>query len=140
MPRDGCSTSERGARTAIPDAATPDDRAHRATDRKISRGIFYLVLAVYVLTSPGRIDAIDGQVRYEVAFHWLSEGRPVLTDPLVVRWFGVRGLEGRFYSFYGAAASVVSIPLVLPGAVSHAPPGEASRFFFSLTSALLGAL
>src|SRR5271157_3599776 len=57
-----------------------------SSNKWIASGIFLLVLAIYVLSSPGRIDIIDGQARYDVAYNWLLEGRPVLRDP----WIGQR--------------------------------------------------
>jgi len=37
--------------------------------------------AVYFLTAPGRIDMIDGGIRYEVANSLLETGRPIVCDP-----------------------------------------------------------
>ena len=106
----------------------------------IGAGIFIFVLAIYVLSSPGRIDLIDGQARYEVTYNWLVEGRPVLRDPWIKPWMAVSGRRGLPYSGYGAPASVFSMPLVWLGLLADDPPGEPSRFLFSLTSSVFGAL
>lgn len=109
-------------------------------DHKIARGLFYVVLSVYALTSPGRIDIIDGQARYDVALHWLAEGRPAVGDPVLWWWGDLEGRHGLRYATYGLAGSVFSMPLILLGGLSSAPLGEAHRFFFSLTSSVFGAL
>lgn len=106
----------------------------------VATGVFLVVLATYVLSSPGRIDIVDGQARYDVAYEWLLEGRPLLRDPWIGQHMGVRGRRGFTYSFYGAPASLLSMPLVWLGMLSDVPPGEPSRFLFSLTSPILGAL
>ncbi|MBI2220797.1 MAG: hypothetical protein HYU53_06275 [Acidobacteria bacterium] len=104
-------------------------------------GIFLLVASVYVLASPGRIDIIDGQYRFEVARNLLDIGSPQIRD----RYLGggaTRGRGGRYYVGYGLAGSVVSLPLVGAGRAGDAS-GAASidrqQFFFSLTSPALGA-
>jgi hypothetical protein len=95
---------------------------------------------VYVLASPGRIDLIDGQVRYEVTMNWLTMGRPVLMDPGLAHLSGVTRRKGFTYSIYGAGASVAAMPLVWIGTFYDDPPGEATRFLFSLTTSVFGAL
>ena len=94
-------------------------------------GLLLLVLSVYALSGPGRIDIIDGQYRYEVTRNLIREGRPVLHDRFLG---GPAGIDGR-YAFYGPAASVAAMPLVW-----LASEDELGRFLFSFTSALLGAL
>lgn len=106
----------------------------------IATGIFFAVLAVYVLSSPGRIDIIDGQARYDVAYHWIVEGRPLLRDPVISPLMAVKGRSGFPYSYYGPAGSVFAMPLVWLGLLDDDPPGETSRFLFSLTSSVFGAL
>ena len=39
-------------------------------------GVSLVLLGLYVLTSPGRIDMVDGQVRYEVARNWIDRVAP----------------------------------------------------------------
>ena len=46
-----------------------------------SVGIGLLVFGLYAITGPGRIDMIDGQIRYEAAVRWLQEGRPLIRIP-----------------------------------------------------------
>jgi hypothetical protein len=97
-----------------------------------------VVSAVYALSAPGRIDIIDGQLRYEVALNLLNEGRPVIRDP-ALRFAGLPGRNGSLYSFYDAAASVAGLPLVWLGQVGGRNE-ETPRFLFSLTSAIAGGL
>jgi hypothetical protein len=107
----------------------------------VAFGLFLVVLALYILTSPGRIDIIDGQARYDVAYNWLVEGRPVIRDPWIGRvGMSVRGKENLPYSYYGAAASVFSMPLVWFGLHGDTFSHETSRFLFSLTSSIFGTL
>jgi len=121
------NTSRRPARTA------------QSSKWWIVIGVFFVTLAIYVLFSPGRIDTIDGQARYDVAYNWLLQGRPLFLDPFIVPFNGVHGRDGLTYSFYGPAASVASMPLVCAGIFMDGPTHEASRFLFSLTSCIFGA-
>ena len=122
------------------DGHTPAGRNSRWANLQLAAGVFFAVLAVYVLANPGRIDIIDGQVRYEVALNWVTSGRPVLCDRTVVHTSGVVGKHGFIYSNCGLAASVAAMPLVWVGVFYDVPPGEATRFLFCFTSSLLGAL
>ena len=107
--------------------------------RRTAIGLYLLVVSVYLLSGPGRIDIVDGQIRFEVADNLLRLGRPILTDPLTQR-YGAVGAEGEIYAKYGPAASIAGLPLVALGALTDDPLGETRRFLFSWTSALLGAL
>ena len=104
-------------------------------------GIALIVLSVYVLSAPGRIDIIDGQLRYEVASNILHQGRPILSDPVItaLKMSGVPGNGGYLYSFYCAAGSVFAVPLIWIGGLIGSNNGEAQRFLFSFTSAIFGA-
>lgn len=112
--------------------------AHRG-DLALASGILCSTLAVYIATNPGRIDIIDAQSRYEVAVNWLLEGQPFLRDP-IISFMGVPGNDGLLYGFYGAAGSVFSMPLITIGLLLGGPPGEITRFLFSFTSSVFGAL
>src|SRR5262245_12357621 len=102
-------------------------------------GVPLAVGAVYVLSGPGRIDIIDGQLRYDVTESLLTIGQPVLRDPALVR-MGIPGANGHAYAYYNAAPSVVAMPLVWVGGLVPDPMAETRRFLFSLTSAIFGAL
>src|SRR5262249_34204041 len=102
-------------------------------------GVLLTVAAVYVLSGPGRIDIIDGQLRYDVTESLLTIGQPVLRDPALLR-LGIPGVDGRVYAFYNAAPSVVAMPLVWIGGLVSDPRAETRRFLFSLTCAVFGAL
>ena len=102
-------------------------------------GVTACVLAVYLVTGVGRIDIIDGQVRYDVAASWLDAGEPMIRDrALAGTSFATRTERGTFAN-YNAGGSVSSMPLML---VSRLVPGhtvERDRFVFSLTGAFFGA-
>ncbi len=110
----------------------------RGARRHVATGIFLLVLSVYAVSSPGRIDLVDGQLRYEVAQNLLRYGRPILLDPHLWRL----ALPGKFqywYTHYGIAGSLAGAPLIWFGGLFSDPEGEARRLLFSLTSGFLGA-
>src|SRR5215469_715849 len=102
-------------------------------------GVFLLVLVTYALTSPGRIDIIDGQARFDVAYNWLHSGRPLITDSWIRPWTSIRGRDHLPYSYYGPPASILSMPLIAIGSLFDGPSLGASQFLFSLTSPILGA-
>ena len=123
--------------------APPAPEIHHGSEPRgrwrIATGIFLLVLSVYVLTSPGRIDIIDGQTRFDVAYNWIVNGRPVIRDPWIGPHMGVVGRDGLRYSFYGAPGSVFALPLVWLGIQTGGPDIQPSQFLFSLTSSIFGA-
>jgi hypothetical protein len=102
-------------------------------------GLFLTVFAVLALTSPGRIDIIDGQARYEVARSLVEHGDVVVRDPDL--WYGaLPGRDGQLYSFYRLPQTLLGMPAILL-ADATGPTSEARRhFFFSLTSAVAGAV
>lgn len=107
-------------------------------DRLIAVGIFLLALAIYALLSPGRIDIIDGQWRYEVAHNILSHHSTAILDPGLLR-LGLIGTDGQHYSYYGFSGSLAALPLIL---ISHLlAPGnrDLEQFFFSMVSPVFSA-
>ena len=110
----------------------------RADDRWVALGLFLFVLGFYLLSSPGRIDIVDGQIRFDVTQSWLSTGLPQLRDP-ALRSYGIPGREGRLFAFYNAGPSVAAAPLVWLARFREDGLGELQRFLFSLTSAFFGA-
>lgn len=103
-------------------------------------GLFLGLAGLYLMTNAGRIDIIDGQYRYEVARNLLDVGKPILTDPRLVR--GIYSVESRgaWYATYHVGASAAALPLM---ALSRVLPGHSSerdRFAFSMTGPLFGAL
>ena len=105
----------------------------------IAIGLFLLVLGMYVLTSPGRIDIIDGQARFDVTCNWLITGRPVIKDNWIGPLLSIPGRDNLRYSYYGAPASIFAMPLVVLGLLTSAPAMQPSQFLFSLTSSIFGA-
>jgi hypothetical protein len=105
-------------------------------------GLFPALLGLYLLTTPGRIDTIDGQWRYDVARNWLDTGQPVVADPylLATRLQLLNRGTGKSYAPYNAAPSLAPIPLM---AISRLLPGhsaERDRFAFTLAGPLFGSL
>jgi hypothetical protein len=107
---------------------------------RVAIGVSLVLLGLYVLTSPGRIDMIDGQVRYEVARNWIDRGRPVVLDRALISTGLTVKTPGAAYGVYNAAASVVAMPIML---VSRALPrhtAERDRFLFAMVGPLFGAV
>ncbi len=102
-------------------------------------GVFLFVVGIYALTSPGRIDIVDGQARFDVTYNWLVNGRPIIKDRWIGPFMGVPGRDGLLYSYYGAPGSVIAMPLVGLGLLTSAPAIQPSQFLFSLTSSIVGA-
>ena len=100
----------------------------------IACGILLLVFGIYALSSPGRIDIVDGEARYDVAFNWVINGRPIMSDSWIIPFMAVRGRGGFHYSYFGAPASFFALPLVWAGMYSNNP-----QFLFSMVSPFFGA-
>lgn len=123
-------------------------RAHAQADRRwfVAGGaLLVLVAAAYVLTNPGRIDIIDGQLRYEVLVNLLSLGQPVILDPALAP-AAAKGLDGFRYTGHGFASALTAWPLMTVGMlfVEDAATGrflfaDTGRFLFALTTSLYGA-
>jgi hypothetical protein len=139
LPQIGIIIREESAGSPKGPSARENIEISRVTRWCVAGGLFLVVLSVYVLTSPGRIDIIDGEARYDVAYNWLTMGRPVLGDPWIRHDMAVTGRNGEMYSFYGAPASFFSIPLVWLGLHVSPPDIQRSQFLFALTSPILGA-
>lgn len=107
--------------------------AARRRGAAIGLGLFLGLASLYALSGPGRIDIIDGQVRFEMSASLVRLGVPAIEDPAL---FGVPGRGGRRFSGYAPAPAVAAVPLVWLGRAVGDPYGETSRFLFSFTSAL----
>lgn len=89
------------------------------------------VTAVYALFAPGRIDIVDGAIRFAVTDSLWESGRPVVNHP----WLhAVIGRDGRPYAYYGLGTSLAALPLVALADLLSAGSMESKRFAFSLTS------
>lgn len=104
---------------------------------RLAIGVFLLVGSAYLLSGHGRIDSVDGQLRFEATAALLDTDRLQIRDP-AMGYAGLPGLDGRIYTPYGPAPSVVAAPLVaLAKLGSHSK--ELRRFLFSFTGGLFGA-
>ena len=122
-----------------PEVSSPRGRQSRAAAWWIGCGLFLLVLGAYVLSSPGRIDMVDGQIRFDVSYHLVTKGWPNFGDRWLSRSIGVPGARGLRYSFYGPSGSVLGVPLVWLGQRMDPTSVQASEFMFSMLSPILGA-
>lgn len=87
--------------------------------------------ALYFLTAPGRIDIIDGGIRYDVTQSLIDVHRPIVRDEWLPAALGRNGFR---YTYYQLGSSLTAIPFVLLGsALSHGSL-ESKQFAFSLTT------
>jgi len=86
--------------------------------------------ALYFVTAPGRIDIIDGGIRFDVTRSMLEVGRPIVRDT----WLpGIVGRGGERYSFYPLGTSLIAMPFAALGSRLSGGSIEASQFAFSMT-------
>jgi hypothetical protein len=102
-------------------------------------GLFMVVLGLFGLTSPGRIDIVDGQYRYEVAKNLLETGEPVIADPLIAPEYLKVSAGDKTYSVYNAAPSIAGLPMMVLSRVLPGHTVDRDRFAFCLTGTLFGA-
>lgn len=110
----------------------------RSADTSIAwlLGAGLLVSALYAMSSPGRIDIIDGQHRFDVAQNFLAGNGFVLSDPALINAASMHPTaSGKYYSDYAPGGSVMALPLLLIAKLfGNSLPTQ--LFCFSLTSAL----
>jgi hypothetical protein len=111
-------------------------RSRHSQSVALCGAVFLFCLSIYVLTSPGRIDSIDGQYRFDISASLVATGLPELRDPFLAP-NGVVGPDGKRYFGWGPAPSFLALPLVIVGSVAGDSPGELSRFLFSLLNAIV---
>ena len=102
-------------------------------------GLFLSVFAVVALSGPGRIDIIDGRVRYEVARSLVDHGDVDIQD-LRIRMTILPGRGGRRYSQYRFPQSAAGVAAILASDASGPVCEPRRQFFFSLTSAVASAV
>src|SRR5438874_13114167 len=102
-------------------------------------GLFLSTFALLALSGPGRIDIIDGQARYEVARSLVEHGDTIIRDPNV--WFPVLpGRDGNLYTPYRLPQSWLGVPAIWLADAFGSLSEPRRHFFFSLTSAFVGAI
>jgi len=110
-------------------------------DIAVAFGLTASVLAIYLLTGPGRMDSMDVQLRFEVARGLLEHGAPILQDGAQHRArFVFEGVGGYRYSVYSAGGSVAGLPLVALGRWLGDGQLAVMRLLFSWTSGFAGAV
>ena len=87
--------------------------------------------AVYFLTAPGRIDMIDGGIRYDAAESLIELGKPIIRHPWLPAPVGV---DGERYSLYPPGTSLIAIPFVEIGGWLGGGSLESKQFAFSLVT------
>lgn len=87
--------------------------------------------AVYFVTAPGRIDMVDGAIRYEITDSLLNHGRFDILNSFTP---GTPGRGGRHYSYYPIGTPLLSLPFLAAGSWLGHDALESKQFAFSLTS------
>jgi hypothetical protein len=111
---------------------------HNNGETLIGWGIFLFSLASYILMSPGRIDIIDGQFRFDVALNLLTRGSFALEDPALFG-LGVQGNNNLRFAPYGFSGSLIAIPLLLFAEFLCPDNRDVAQFFFAMTSPTMSA-
>jgi hypothetical protein len=102
-------------------------------------GQLLMVFAVLILSSPGRIDIVDGQTRYEVARSLIEHGDVIVRDENV--WFTVfEGRDGQKYSNYRIPQSAAGVLAILAADATDGVREERRHFFFNCMSPFFGAI
>lgn len=119
-----------------------DAQRRERSNRAIGITLFLLALSVYVLTAAGHIVSEDGTQMFNTARSIVREGN------FSIPWGeAMEGRDGRLYSRYGIALSLVATPFYAAGwALSSVGPplarnnaGFVERFAVSMTSPVIGA-
>jgi len=91
-------------------ARTAEDKAWRLA----AWGLFLLLLGVYWLSHPGRIDTIDGQHRFNVARNLIDFVGPIINDYYLIKHpLPTNPNTGLPYSFYNLPGSASAIPAMI---------------------------
>ena len=91
------------------------------------------------LSGPGRIDIVDGHIRYEVARSLVEHGDLVIRDPDA--WFTVfPGRDGRRYTTYRFPQSAAGVVAILTSDATGPVSESRRRFFISLIGAVACAV
>lgn len=99
-------------------------------------GLFLTVTSVVALTSPGRIDIVDGQTRYEVARSLFEHGDSIIRDKAA--FFAVyEGRNGDKYTDYRFPHSALGVVAIWLADVTGGADESRRQFFFSLIGSVV---
>jgi len=109
--------------------------------KTVGLALYLFVLGVFLIGSPGRIDIIDGQYRFEVSKNILNMSGADLKDYYLIQGgIPVNAKTGRSYSFYTSVPSLVPLPFMFVSRIVSGPRIAADRGAFVLSNAFMGAL
>jgi len=102
---------------------------------KVANNLFLLLVSVYVLTSSGNtVDVTeDSIVRQAVTEDLVAHGSFALPEEMGRHW-GLRGVDGRYYTNHGLGQSLLAVPFFVAGSVVGNP-----KFAVSLLGPLVSA-
>ena len=93
--------------------------------------IFLAFAVIYAITAPGGFETIDGEVRYQTAKSWLAGHGGALPPGQEI--FGVPGLHGHAYSFYGPFQSLLMAPFAaIVGLLSRGNSDQLFKLVFGV--------
>lgn len=95
--------------------------------------------SIFAICNAGRIDIIDGQWRFEVAYNLVKYGSPEVVDPAIRAW-AIPGRNGAMYSGYGISSSLLALPFVGLAEWFHPGYRDLAQFSFSFVSPLFGGV
>ena len=103
--------------------------------RKVATNLFLLLVSVYVLTSSGNtVDVTDDSiVRQAVTEDIVGHGSFAMPEEMGRHW-GLRGVDGRYYTNHGLGQSLLAVPFFVVGSLF----GNA-KFAVSLLGPLVSA-
>src|SRR5690242_425836 len=113
----------------------PRDVIDSKLTRKVAINLFLLLVSVYVLTSSGNtVDVTeDSIVREAVTENLVAHGSFAMPEEMGRRW-GLRGIDGRYYTNHGLGQSLLAVPFFMAGSLF----GNA-KFAVSLLGPLVSA-
>src|SRR5262245_12083587 len=118
---------------------SPNSSASRMPGSKLSRrlatNLFLLLVSVYVLTSSGNtVDVTeDSIVRQAVTENLVDHASFAMPEEMGRRW-GLRGIDGRYYTNHGLGQSLLAAPFFVAGSLFGNP-----KFAVSLVGPLVSA-
>ena len=97
--------------------------------------IFIFLISIYLLTSSDTTMYGDAVAKYEVTKSLVER-----FDISIPDGFGIKGIDGKDYSWYGIGYSVISIPFYIIGKYTGSPEGAVSMvnlLFGAMTAVLV---
>jgi hypothetical protein len=99
-------------------------------------GLWWFITSLVILSSPGRIDICDGQIRYELARNLHDHGDMIIHDPSV-EWLVFRGRDGQRRTPVRLPIALLGVCAIELADVTGSVSESRREVFFSWISATL---